>query len=153
MAEIKTSCTIPIPDECEEPLEELEIFFRTNKYKTESSDEVKLILARGEKGKGFWTSDLTVLPTKLELELFDGKVVARYTVDTSGQFITEDERGYWNREALAAVKFLETGQPTNLAEEERNRADQVRNDFARKGLWLGAIVAFFLFVAMIILLR
>lgn len=154
MAEHKSTSRIPIPEECEHPMDELKIFFRTNRYALESEDEEegKAVLVRGQKGKGFWTSDLTVLPTRLELELMDEFIWARYEVDTSGQRLTDEDRSFWTREATAAITFLETGETVNLVQVERDRADQIRADFARKGVFLGGVVAFVLFVFLVFLL-
>lgn len=145
MSELVHKSSIPIPDECEDPIGELEIFLRANGYVSVIEDQ-SLTATRGEKGKGFWTSDLTVLPTRLNIQVKGNVADFEYKVKTTGQLLSAIERQFWQHETSAAASFLD-GQPLeNFKDSQRTQASQIRSGFIKTGLTLSVVVGFIMFV-------
>ncbi len=144
MSEFVHTSSIRIPKDCSDPIGELEIFLRANGY-VSVTEETSLRATRGEKGKGFWTSDLTVLPTTVNVEIKEEVAEVEYRVITTGQILSAIERQFWQREAGAAAAFL-AGEPLeNFKEAQRFQADEIRAGFVKKGITLSVATAFILF--------
>ena len=111
-------------------------------------------LERGGKGRGWFSSNLAELETSVTLRLDGGVIVAEYVVDTTGQWMSQEEKGFWKREADALAAFLRGEQEiANLAEGETARATEVRHRLLTTGLWLAGVVFVVLFFAGIVLSR
>lgn len=122
----------------------------------EMPDEIitTLIVERGKRGRGWFSSNLTELYTHVELRLEGNKVNVKYLVDAAGQHLWDEEKDFWKREAKALESYLvDQGSLRNMAENERERASEVRRDFVMMGFWIGTLVAILLFMAMITLYR
>lgn len=91
----------------------------------------ELVLERGERGKGWFSSDLTLLPCVVTLRLSPDHdaMTASYHVDTTGQILSEQERLFWEREAQAASELLKHGgKPQDRRTIERARARKQTQD-------------------------
>lgn len=101
---------------------------------------------RGRAGAGWWTSNMTELHTRVEVEFAEERVRLSYKVDTSGQVLNEIERAFWRRELQAARRYMlgETSEPRDLREDEAQRAKKQKGNLLSMGLW-GA-VAIFVFI-------
>ncbi|GEM_PF-6293517 len=152
MSDLTHHSKLHIPDDCTDPIGEIEIFLRVNGY-TITVDGDGLVAQRGEKGRGFWTSDLTILPTTLEAQKSDQYVDINYTVDTSGQILNQIEKQLWKREALAIQTFLEGGPIENFKESQRLMADDIRARFMKRGFYLSVALAFILFIVGFLILK
>ena len=152
MSELVHTSRFRVPEECEDPIGELEIFLRANGY-VSIIEEHSLTATRGEKGKGFWTSDLTVLPTLLKVEINEDFIEIEYRVTTTGQILNKIERQFWQQETAAAASFL-AGEPLeNFKESQRFQATEIRTGFVRKGITWSLATGFFLFVIGFLLLK
>ena len=148
----KYSTEITFPDICIDPLGEIEIFLRVNGYLFETVDGV-LKAERGEKGRGFWTSDLTVLPTLLTVELKERRIFLNYQVDGSGQILSKEEKNFWKKEAKAIENYLDGEEIENFLEIEKNNAEEIRSRMLKQGLYFSAIISFVIFFLFLFLTR
>jgi hypothetical protein len=115
----------------------------------EATDAVTLEVARGRESAGWWSSDMTRLPVRVQALRRDGEIQLRYEVDTTGQVLTEEDRDFWTDELRAAMRYLRNParRPPDLRHEEAKRAEQIRRRMLSYGIW-GAIIAF-LFVLLV----
>ena len=93
------------------------------------------------------------LKTTITLRIVANSVVVNYVVNTTGQFLTDDERQFWMREAQALEAFISGGDLVTVFSDESVRASQARREFITRGLWIAAIAFVLVFVAGIILTR
>ena len=102
-------------------------------------------LSRGHDTAGWWSSNMTRLPTRIDVRPSEQAIEIRYEVDTTGQRLTEEDRDFWSQELRAAAQYLRnpSRQPRDLRHEEAKRAEQIRRRMLSYGIW-GAIIAFFL---------
>jgi hypothetical protein len=113
-----------------------------------------LTVERGTPGRGWFSSNLTELQTRVTLRLQGNSVRVTYAVDTTGQHLWDDEKSFWKTEAKALERFVVgEGNLANIAEGEKERASKLRRDFVMMGFWIGAIVAIVLFLALVTLFR
>ncbi len=152
MSELTHTSSIPIPKDCSDPIGELEIFLRTNGYLIQI-DADSLSATRGEKGKGFWTSDLTVLPTSVKIKMKDNQAEVEYRVDTTGQILNDEERQFWPREVQAAGSFIAGGSLENLKEAQKFQASEIRSRFFKRGMTLSISIAFVLFIVGVLVFK
>ena len=113
---------------------------------------VKLALARGTPGRGWTSSNLAELPTRLELTLEGNEIRVKYDVVTTGQILRGDEREFWRREADALSDYLtkDVAIP-NIVADETARAAEVRRELLIMGLWIGALVSGLIVVLFVLL--
>lgn len=113
---------------------------------------VKVEVSRGTPGRGWTSSNLAELPTRLELTLRGNEVLLTYEVETTGQILRGDEREFWKREAEALSDYLtKDAAIPNIVAEETARAAEVRRELAIMGLWIGALVSALIVVLFILL--
>lgn len=115
---------------------------------------LRAVVKRGKSGSGYFTSNMSELPTTLTLQLERNSLRLEYVVDTSGQFLREEEREFWRKEARALEAFVRgEGGMLDIADEERTRAQAARGDLLTMGLWAAGIVFVLIFIAGVILFR
>ena len=109
----------------------------------EEADEVTLEVARGREAAGWWSSNMTRLPVRVQALRRNGEIQLRYEVDTTGQHLTDEDRDFWTDEIRAAMRYLRnpSRRPPDLRHEEAKRAEQIRRRMLSYGIW-GAIIAF-----------
>lgn len=152
------------PFETSVPIQKLTEFYRANGYELvdveggspedsgapEKGSRAKNRTAefkRGEPSAGWWSSNMTHLPTTVRARHTSEGVEIEYKVDASGQHLTSDDRNFWERELRAAANYLRnpSRRPRDLRHEEAKRAEQLRRRMLSYGIW-GAIFAFVLIV-------
>jgi hypothetical protein len=110
------------------------------------------IYARGSMGAGWWSSDQSDLRSLVAIYLREDDIEAQWAVDTSGQWLTEDDEHFWDREADHARRAVQgdiSEFPDFRAREER-RSDQISRNTIRTGL-LAALLAFAFVVGLFML--
>lgn len=123
--------------------------------KVERLDEIvmKLEAARGERWAGFKTSNMADLETRVELAVVENSIQIEYIVNTTGQFLNDDERQYWKHEAKALEAFVTGGDLVSVVSDESSRAARARRDLLGRGLWFAAIVFVVVFVGGVLIVR
>lgn len=148
------------PFKDDNPLEQLITFYEVNgyvltdPYSEDDDDESprKVCMTRGKKGASFWSSDMTELFAELTLEYLETTMKIDYEVETTMQHFTEDDRGFWIREAANAEKFL-TGKVEEAIDwrgNEAARAEQVQRDILSLGIKLGVLAVVVVFVIVMV---
>lgn len=142
------------------PVEKLAEFYRANGYELlevvdpdsdEDSDANEpdrvAQFERGETEARWWSSDMSRLPTRVEVRRENDGLTIEYEVDVTGQHLTDADRDFWEREIQAAGNFLRnpSRRPRDLRHEEAKRAEQLRRRFLSYGIW-AAIIAFLMVV-------
>ena len=143
-----------------DPGETLLEFYRRNGYDyavpveaddpgEDVADDDSLTLVRGRPAAGWWSSDMTKLPTRVEIEPHDQQIRIHYDIDVTGQHLTEEDRRFWEREIGAAIEYLHhpNRSPRDLRHEEAKRAEQIRRRMLSYGIW-GGVIAFLLILLM-----
>ncbi len=141
----------------DDPVGRLLEFYMANGYRVvdrqrvaldaEVSDEdaplQKASFERGRAGAGWWTSNMTELHTRVEVEFAQECVRLSYKIDTSGQMLNEIERAFWRRELQAARRYVhgDSDEPRDLREDEAQRAKKQKGSLVSMGLW-GAVAVF-----------
>ncbi len=139
-----------------DPLEPLTEFFHYNGYRRKYSEEPndpgdtdadeapdERIFVRGRTAANWWASNMTKLPTRVEIRRDDDALEISYEVDVTGQHLTDDDRDFWRRELDAACEYLRNPSrtPRDLRHEEAKRAERIRRRMLSYGIW-GAVGAF-----------
>lgn len=164
MATHRETGTFEGPHDEGTPLDTLVDFYVANGYVPvdaaepgEPSDEPvatarSVSLERGKSGAGWWTSDMTKLHTRLQLDWTGEHIEYTYEVDTSGQLLKEVEQAFWRREVQWARRYLagDVDAPRDLRDEEARRADEQENSLISMGV-SGAVVVFLVIVALALL--
>lgn len=114
---------------------------------------LRLQASRGKRWSGFTSSNMADLETTVTLVIVENSIQVEYVVNTTGQFLNEDERSFWRREASALEAFVTGGDLVSVVSDESVRATRARRDLLGRGLWFAAIVFVILFIAGIILVR
>lgn len=142
-----------------DPLEPLTEFYHHNGYRRKYADEpddlggddVEVrIFVRGRTAANWWASNMTKLPTRVEIRRDDDALRITYEVDVTGQHFTDEDQDFWRRELDAACEYLRNPSrtPRDLRHEEAKRAERIRRRMLSYGIW-GAVGAFL----MILLLK
>ncbi|MGM0556536.1 MAG: hypothetical protein ACQEVA_09190 [Myxococcota bacterium] len=129
-------------------VDRLQEFYTANGYDfgmADRSDDTTSMI-RGESGSSWWSSNMTELPCEVRLVARDASVEIHYEVDVSGQYITDEDRTFWDNELEKAIAYgssqLET--PTDLRKAEENRAEKGFGERIAMGVWGAIIIAVFI---------
>ncbi len=154
-----------------DPFERARHFYEANGYVVESEQErlddtdaatpgevERLVLQRGEKGAGWWSSNMTDLLARVDVRRTqDGGVGVVCRVDITGQIMKEPDEAFWRREVDAAAAYIvgevedPQAPPRDLREEESARAAETFRGTLRTGL-RGSILAFLVLCALLLVL-
>ncbi len=159
MATYSTTQTLENSFEGTDPIERLAEFFRTNGYfrrddelpddgaGDDEPDRQHAVFVRGQSAAGWWASNMTKLPTRVEVDRRGERLDITYEIDVTGQHFTDEDRDFWQRELEAACEYLRNPSrtPRDLRHEEAKRAERIRRRMLSYGIW-GAIAAFVLIV-------
>lgn len=144
----------------ENPADLLTEFYLLNGYRPEDSrpedppadapapgEQSVLKFRRGKSGNSWWTSNMCELFTRVEISCSADAVTFDYHIQTTGQLLTQAERGFWGAERRAAIRYVRgvTETPEDLQIRESARAKKLSKSFLSVGIW-GGICAFFLVV-------
>lgn len=83
---------------------------------------------------GWWASEMTRLHTTIDIETDDDVIALNYRVDTTGQWLTDEDRQFWNDEIAAAADCADGADVVDLREAERERVSEVTGDIRRTGV-------------------
>jgi hypothetical protein len=101
------------------------------------------IFARGTTAAGWWSSDQSDLRSLVAIYRREDDIEVQWAVDTSGQWLTDDDEHFWDREANHARRAVQgdiSEFPDFRAREER-RSDRISRNTIRTGL-LAALLTF-----------
>ncbi len=118
----------------DDAVERLVEFYRHNGYKVADRADDTVQFRRGRPRGGWFSSEMTQLQTTVHAEPGDDTLSLEYTVDTSGQWLTDEDRQFWSREAEAAEACVNGADPVDLRDDERQRAGDVTSEIRRTGL-------------------
>lgn len=149
MATLRETGEIANTAELDDALGLLTDFYRENGYALEpvdsSEDSARTTrLVRGRRWNSWWSSNMTELHTHLTLQEHPDHITLEYSVEVSGQILTDIERSFWLRESQAAERYLRdpSGPIPDLRITETDRADKTSNRYISFGIW-GAVIVFF----------
>lgn len=126
-------------------------FYQFNGYALSSYEENLAILTRGERGAGWYSSEMTSLFTELEIGVESDVIVLRYSVDVKGQRLKQGDLAFWGREAKFAAAVVQAeAEAVDLRPDEAKRVAGELKRFYLNGVLF--TVVFVLFVLMLILL-
>jgi hypothetical protein len=152
MSTYSTQRSVEGPFRPSDPLEPLTDFYHQNGYRRKYGEEPDNLDETGADQRGFvrgrtaanwWTSNMTKLPTRVEIRRDDDALEITYEVDVTGQHFTEEDRDFWRSELDAACEYLRNPSrtPRDLRHEEAKRAERIRRRMLSYGIW-GAVGAF-----------
>lgn len=157
MATLKETLATDALDDLDDAMARLSEFYLANGYLPAAGsaaatsdgeqDSGACVFTRGKPGSGWWTSDMSELFTRVRVEQLGEQLLLAYEIETTGQWLSEADRGFWARERQAAVHFLTgvTQQPQDLRPAEGMRSKKVSRGFVSIGL-TGAFAAFIVIV-------
>jgi hypothetical protein len=132
-------------DEPESVLARLEEFYVANGYDygPETGSDDTTLLVRGKSGSGWWSSNMTELASEVRLVTRANTVEIHYDVDISGQYLTDEDRTFWDNEIAKAATFGrgELQKPPDLREAEEQRAEKGFGGRLYVGVWGAFLVA------------
>ena len=134
MSSYETTHRIGDVDELDDAVERLVEFYRHNGYEVAERTDENVEFRRGRPRAGWFSSEMTRLQTTVRTDIDGDAVTIRYTVDTSGQWLTDEDRQFWTREAESAEECVNGADPVDLRDEERRRAGDVTGQIRRTGL-------------------
>lgn len=130
--------------------ERLQTFYEGNGYGLDivTDQDDTTVLTRGESGSSWWSSNMTELHSRVRLVERDDALELHYEVDVSGQYLTDEDRAFWEREIEAAVQFATGGldKPTDLRKAETQRADKGFGERISLGIWGAVFIAIFILI-------
>ncbi len=129
-------------------------FYQLNGYaftSDESDVANPIVLVRGERGAGWYSSEMTALFTELEIDVESDAIILRYAVDVKGQRLKQGDRAFWGQEARSAAAVVQNGaEAVDRRPAEVKRVARELKQFYVNGVMFTVI--FVLFVLILILL-
>jgi hypothetical protein len=157
MSTYSTQRRVEGPFRSADPLDPLTEFYHQNGYRRKYREEtdavddrdaadgqsVERVFTRGHTAANWWASNMTKLPTRVEIRRDETALEITYEVDVTGQHFTDEDRDFWRRELDAACDYLQNPSrtPRDLRHEEAKRAERIRRRMLSYGIW-GAVGAF-----------
>lgn len=140
MSEHTPTFTIDL-SELPDSLALLQRFYEANGYAFDDSGALPAF-HRGKAGAGWYSSDMSQLQTTVVVQKSPESIQLQYRVDVKGQRLSDEDKAFWQKEARSAEKFLRhpDRSPDDLRPGEAQRAEDVREDLRRRGLWAATLI-------------
>lgn len=108
-----------------------------------SVEHPRFVATRGSAGSGWWSSDQSNLRSIVAVQADDNAVHATWVVDTTGQWITDDDEQFWTRETEHAQRAVEgeLDHMPDLTQREEQRSKDITRSAVRTGL-ISAVITF-----------
>lgn len=146
MSSYEPTASLDEVDDLKEATDRLVEFYRQNGYAVDERSCSVLRLRRGKNHAGWYSSDMTQLATTVAIIPGETGLKLRYHIDTTGQWLTDEDRQFWQHELEAAIACArDEAAPVDLRDEEADRAEELTGELRRTGLQ--ATIAVVLLVA------